>query len=359
MMVSNRRCVLRTCFAFIALGLALSTKVALAIDPAVVAAAKKEGALSYATNTFAPTTQKELQAAFRKHYGLPDSFKIDAFVGKSSDVVARVSQEVEAKRVTVDFVSVNVVTFWHELQDHGEILKYCSDEYKHLTYRAQTKVLDGGCEFQALTVGAFGLMWNPAYIKDDITTWAQLTNPKYKDKIIFGDVRKSAAYLDTYVGLRENKFWTRDWLEKIKAQNPFFLVRSTDIRDRVMSGEFPVAILAVPRRAYQVREQVTLKVSFPTDGVVLYGSYAGILKRAPHPNAAKLWTDFLFSKEGQEILSRIEAIISLRSDLNIPAAVKPYLPDLTKIKAAKMDWMGLTEKVRTKYRNEFRGIFSK
>src|SRR3546814_6899266 len=98
----------------------------------------------------------------------------------------------------------------------------------------------------------------------------------------------------------------------MKAQNPFFLLRSTDIRDRVMSGEFPIAVLGYPPRAYQVRDQIDMKASFPSEGVVVAGNYGGILADAPHPNAAKLWTDFLFSQKGQEILVRLEAIGSLR-----------------------------------------------
>jgi iron(III) transport system substrate-binding protein len=41
-----------------------------AADKSLIDAAKKEGSLSYATNLFAPTSQKALQATFRKKFDL-------------------------------------------------------------------------------------------------------------------------------------------------------------------------------------------------------------------------------------------------------------------------------------------------
>lgn len=351
----------RRCLAPIAFTLAVTLgaggTAASAADQATIDAAKKEGALVYATNLFAPTTQKELQQAFRDFYKLPASFKMQGYIGSSSAVVSRTGEELKAGKVTVDWVAVNFATYWKDLQQRGELMKYCSPEYKGLTYRQKAGVLDGGCNFQAVAIIIFGLLWNPAYVKEDLQSWAQLTDPKYKGLIIFGDVRKSGAYLDAYYGLRTDKIWTDAWLEKIKAQNPFFLLRSTDIRDRVMSGEFPIAILGYGPRAYQVRKQAKLSVSWPKEGVVEDGNYGGILAKAPHPNAAKLWNDFIFSKKGQEILIKLEAIATLRSDVNIPAEVKPFVPDLGKVKAVPVDWEHLTKAKLDPMREDFRKFF--
>lgn len=338
---------------------AVSGAAASAADQATIDAAKKEGALVYATNLFAPTTQKELQKAFREHYNLPDSFKMQGYIGSSSAVVSRTTEELQADKVTVDWLAVNFATFWKNLQKQGALMKYCSPEYKGLTYAKKAGVMDGGCEFQSVATIVFGLMWNPQFVKEKLDSWAQLTDPKYKGQLIFGDVRKSAAYLDAYVGLRNNGVWTDDWLQKIKAQNPFFLLRSTDIRDRVMSGEFPIAILGYGPRAYQVRDQIKLDVSWPKEGVVVDGNYGGILAKAPHPNAAKLWHDFIFSKEGQEILVRLEAIATLRDDVKVPADVRPFVADLGKIKALPVDWADLTKAKLDKAREDFRNVFGK
>jgi iron(III) transport system substrate-binding protein len=356
----SRKNYLRTLQAFLLAGTVGATSIATganAADQATIDAAIKEGKLVYASNSFAPTTQDELQAEFRKYYGLPDSFEIEGNIGNSSNVISRVNQEIEADAVTVDWVSVNAASFWSTLKKQDGLLEYCSDEYSKLVFTKQVQIMDGGCLFQSINVVVFGLIWNPQYVDGRLTSWSQLADPKYKDAVIFGDVRKSASYLDAYVGLRENNVWTLDWLNRIKEQNPFFLLRSTDIRDRVMAGEFPIAILGFPPRAYQVRDEIKLDASFPTDGVVVAGSYAGILKKAPNPNAAKLWTDFIFSQKGQEILVRLEAIASLRDDVVVPPDVRPFVPVIAEINAVPVDWANLSDDKLTKYREEFRNIF--
>ena len=134
---------------------------ALAADQATIDAAKKEGGLSYATNLFAPITQTQLQDAFRKKYGLDDSFKMEGYTPASSQVVARVGQEVTAKNVKIDWVGVNIASFWADLKARGELLEYCSPEYKKLDLIPKMGVVDGGCFYQAVATNTFGIIWNP------------------------------------------------------------------------------------------------------------------------------------------------------------------------------------------------------
>src|SRR6185437_7322616 len=43
----------------------------------------------------------------------------------------------------------------------------------------------------------------------------------------------------------------------------------------------------------------------PSDALLEEYVYASVPKTAPHPNAAKLWIDFLVSQEGQQILRQV------------------------------------------------------
>ena len=50
----------------------------------------------------------------------------------------------------------------------------------------------------------------------------------------------------------------------------------------------------------------------------------GILAGAPHPNAAKLFIDFILSQEGQRLLdTELYGMYSMRSDVPPPAGQKP------------------------------------
>lgn len=78
-------------------------------------------------------------------------------------------------------------------------------------------------------------------------------------------------------------------------------------RDRVVSGETPIALrwdyLALADRD-ALSGQKEIVIVIPKTGLVA-GMYAqGISAYAPHPNAAKLWMEFLYSDEGQLLLLR-------------------------------------------------------
>jgi hypothetical protein len=49
----------------------------------------------------------------------------------------------------------------------------------------------------------------------------------------------------------------------------------------------------------------------------------------------------------------------LRSDVQVPADVKPFVADLGKIKALPVDWAGLTKPELDKMREDFRNVFGK
>ena len=93
----------------------------------------------------------------------------------------------------------------------------------------------------------------------------------------------------------------------------------------------------MPTRAYQYNERgANLKFLLPEEGIVLLPQCSFILTKAPHPNAAKLWLDFVLSEQGQTILSKSEALISGRSGFKSP--LPDYAPPIDSLKLIKMDW---------------------
>jgi ABC-type Fe3+ transport system substrate-binding protein len=82
-----------------------------------------------------------------------------------------------------------------------------------------------------------------------------------------------------------------------------------------------------------------------------------ILKKAPHPNAAKLWVDFMLSDEGQTLVVRGEALISGRAGFNSP--LPDYAPPIESLKLIPVDWRGLSTDELKKIRAEWTGLFNR
>ena len=85
---------------------------------------------------------------------------------------------------------------------------------------------------------------------------------------------------------------------------PIFTRDQRESHRRVARGEFPLYLpLTLPDML--TLKGLPVKAIIPPEGVpyVLYGNI--VLKNAPHPNAAKLYIDFLQTREPQLVYARI------------------------------------------------------
>jgi len=113
----------------------------------------------------------------------------------------------------------------------------------------------------------------------------------------------------------------------------------------------------MPTRAYQYNQKgANLKFIMPAEGVVLLPQTMFILKKAPHPNAAKLWVDFILSEEGQNIVVKGEAMISGREGFKSP--LPEYAPPIDNLKLIPVDWKSLSTEELKKIRAEWTAIFN-
>jgi iron(III) transport system substrate-binding protein len=321
---------------------------------ALIDAAKKEGAVSYWDAIIQPETNDALTAAFKKRYGLPASFQVNYTLSSTVGLITRVDQELGANRVTIDIAAVGSPTWTFEKVAGGHVLQYDSPEYKNYEL-----VFERGLGAKGYFAFNGAYMFVPMWSEDHL----KFTGKSYKDvlkavqpgRLSVGDATKSATYLATYEGqshVLDKAFFTD--LAKLK---PSFIVRSEQIAGRLVSGEDMLAYSGMPTRAYQYNQKgAKLKFLIPEEGVVLLPQAMFILAKAPHPNAAKLWIDFILSEEGQQLMVKGEALMSGRSGFKSP--LPEYAPAIESLKLMKMDWKGLSTEQLKKVRERWTGIFN-
>lgn len=127
-------------------------------------------------------------------------------------------------------------------------------------------------------------------------TYTDLLDPKWRGRIAIP--RSPYPWIAMTYALGEQE--TVDLLSRLIAdQEPKILARYADIRARVLSGEFPVAvgtdIFSLKKRGAPVDHP-------DIDLLVLSSSGAFVLADAAHPAAAKLWGLWAVSPEGQATL---------------------------------------------------------
>ena len=116
-----------------------------------------------------------------------------------------------------------------------------------------------------------------------------------------------------------------------------------ELPNAVARGEYPIAF------PISIRDYVRLKAANAPVNLVLprIGScecatqYVGVIKGGPQPNAAKLFADYHFSRDGQALLAKRGDLPTMPGmsgpDGFPPASDLPLLPQLTKADIDRID----------------------
>jgi iron(III) transport system substrate-binding protein len=316
--------------------------------------ARKEGSLTYWDVVIQPETNDALTAAFRRYYGLPGGFPIHYQLLATAPLVTRVEQEINADHVTVDVAAVGYPSWVFERAAAGDALAYDSPQYRFYA-DVMSRGLGRAGFFAFNGAYLFVPMWNADRLRFDGKSWKDVINAVPAGRMSIGDVSKSAAYLATYAGQRE--VLDVDYFKAVAAMKPSFLIRSEQIAGRLVTGEDLMAFCGMPTRAYQYNQKgARLKFMLPEEGAVLLPQDMFILAKAPHPNAAKLWVDFILSEEGQAILVKSEAMVSGRTGFKSP--LPDYAPSIDSLKLINVDWQGLSEDKLRVMREEWVQVFN-
>ncbi|MGY1915696.1 ABC transporter substrate-binding protein [Blastococcus sp. SYSU DS0973] len=159
--------------------------------------------------------------------------------------------------------------------------------------------------------GYISIGCNASVVAECPTTFADLLDPQYAGQVALNGnpTQAAAAFGGVWAAALANGGSLDDigpgidFFEQIKDVGNFNPVEITPAT--IQSGETPISIdwdyLNASFTDTFAEQGVEWEVNVPTDG--LFGSYysQAISKFAPHPAAARLWEEFLYSDEGQNI----------------------------------------------------------
>lgn len=91
----------------------------------------------------------------------------------------------------------------------------------------------------------------------------------------------------------------------------------------VADGEYAVALTYEDPAVSYVQDGAPVKVIYPEEGAVFLDAVAGIVKNAPNEENAKLFIDFIISKEAQDALGSSTTNRPLRIDAQLNPAMTP------------------------------------
>lgn len=270
---------------------------------ALVAAAQKEGQLNVIALPPDWANYGEIIKAFEAKYKIKvSSENPDA---SSSDEIAAVKSRKGQKRAP-DVMDLGIA-FARSGADENLFALYKVTAWDKIP--AGQKDADG--RWYNDYGGYVSIGCDAAKIPNCPATFADLLKPEYKGKVALnGNPTKSgSAFGGVYAAALANKGSFADiqpgidFFGQLRKSGNFIPVESTPAT--VEKGETPISIdwdyLNAGYAEQFKGKGVDWKVAVPTDGVYAQYYSQAVNKEAPNPAAARLWMEFLYSAEGQNL----------------------------------------------------------
>ena len=302
---------------------------------ALVKAAKAEGTLNVIALPPDWANYGAMLDAFGKKYGikissaLPDGSSSDEVNAVTSQKgqdrapdVLDVSSSFALQAAAQNLLAPYQVATWKDIPDNQK-------DPKGLWFNDYGGYISIGCNTQKVKVCP--------------TTFKQLLDPQYAKQVALNGnpTKAGAAFSGVWAAALANGGSLDDigkgidYFVQVKKAGNFNPVEITPAT--VKSGETPISIDWDYANACQVSKLqqagVTWQVNVPTDGV--FGSFynQATSKFAPHPAAARLWEEFLYSDEGQNIwlkgLSRPVRLDTMKKAGTADQAALKALPEVS------------------------------
>jgi iron(III) transport system substrate-binding protein len=285
----------------------------------LIEAAQKEGNLVFYTSMDAGDA-RSLTEAFQKKYPF---IKTDLFRGGREAVFSRFSLERKASRYVTDVVSVGEFHVL-EMKKQGLISRYTSPEMQ--AFAQEFRDPDGYWTCVYLTVSVLAYNTTRVKAQELPRQYDDLLQPKWKNRMALD------ANEERWVpGLMQ--FMGRDkavkFLKALAQQDVYIRRGRSLLTQLLLAGEFDVQIVAYWHEVNRLMKQNAPLGWVGMEPAVTGAPQISLVEKAPHPNAARLFIDFVLSEEGQGTIAKLGRVAARQGvkPEGYPEKLKLFLPN--------------------------------
>lgn len=267
----------------------------------LIAGAKNEAKLVIYASAAAQQLQMYL-AGFGKRYPF---IKTEYFRTDKQKLITRVLLEEQAKQRLADVVHTSVIET-HILKKRGALSRYVPAE--SASYPSQYKDPEG--YWTSVYASGTLLGFNTRQVKraEAPKSYEDLLNPKWKNAM--GIDNTKIEWFSMLLKLKGRPF-----MEKLAAQNAQVMAGNTNLLNLLAAGEF-----AIMAGVYEYSVDNLKSKGAPVDWiglepVITYTVAASLPSQPAHPFAAKLFIEWLLTKEGQEVINQYGRV-PIRDDID-------------------------------------------
>src|SRR4030081_1003367 len=318
-----------------------------AITPQLIEAAKKEGKVVWYTSIDLAVAEK-ISASCKEKFG---GIEVRVERTGAERVFQRIGQEYASNVHAVDVANSSDASHLLTWKAQDMLLPYVPEDVAKY-YKPEHRDADGTYAGFRATLSPIAYNTKLVKAEDAPTSFKDLLDPKWKGKIVKAHPGYSGTILTATFEMVRDIGW--EYYEALAKQNVMQVQSATDPPKKLSLGERSVMADGTEYNIFLLKESgQPVEAVYPTEGTPFIVGPNGIFKDGPNPNAAKLFQNYCFTPEAQQIIIESGGLRSLHPQVNERPGRKP----LADIKLMKEDPEGAekaSEEIKARYQKLFR-----
>jgi len=312
----------------------------------ILDAAKREGEVTAYSFSMVGDTSLVVAKAFKDRYGI----NLDIISGRGAEFLERVKTEQRMKQVVGDFMEASS-THTLNLKSTGSTISTPGlpvFEEKNV-WRINPFVLDPEGHVLVHRGQYIGPWVNTNLVKpgQEPKSYRDAAKPEWKGKILISDPALSNGTYITYLSLVDNGYLDMEFVRSMAKQDMKFVPGTRDVAAELARGQAPLGLTVTDVDAASfVAEGAPIKAIAFEEGTIVSLSALTAIKGSPHPNATKVFMNWILSPEGQTIYNKALSLAPIRSD------VPDFRPPPTAVVPKRV--IPLTEEAAQRYAQAFK-----
>jgi iron(III) transport system substrate-binding protein len=302
--------------------------------PSMLAGAAKEGKVVWYTSVDVKVAEA-VAKAFRAEY---PNIDVDVERAGSERVFQRINQEYQSNIKNVDVVNSSDASHFLFWKQQKWLAPHTPPDVQR--FAAQFKDPEGYYAVWRATLSVMGYNTKLVDEKDAPSGYLDLLDPKWKGKLVKSHPGYSGTSLTGTYAIVKALGW--DYLEKLSKQGVQQLQSTTATPKSIASGERAVMVDGNEYNMFiELQAKSPVKIIYPKEGTPFVTSPTAIFADAPHPNAARVFQNFLYTAKAQQLVVNEGGTRSAHPDVKEP----PERTPLSKIKLLPDDPAGMLPQI--------------
>lgn len=334
----------------IAAGLLISPLKAATPEPTAISrelteAARREGKVNYYTSIDLPLAEKIAKSFEAKFPGIAVQVERTG----AERLFQRIGQEYASRIYNVDAVNSSDAAHFIAWK-RDELLAAFVPEDVARHYPPEHRDPDGMFASFRISLSPMGYNTNLVRAEEAPRSFTDLLDPKWTGRIVKAHPAYSGTITTATFQIVRELGW--EYLEKLAKQKVMQVQSATDPPKKLTMGDRAIMADGGEYNLFQSKEAGgPVELIYPTEGTPLIIGPNGLFKRAPNPNAARLFQCYCFTLDCQQLI----ADLGLRS-MHALVKEKPGRKPFRTVNTMKDDPAGverMSEEIKARYSRIF------